>query len=54
MHERTRVANHPKAEQGLCQPVAKVMGPQCKCQGCWERGSEGGLDDGFSGGLGQK
>ena len=53
MHERTRVANHPKAEQGLCQPVTKVMGPQCKCQGCWERGSEGGLDDGFSGGLGQ-
>lgn len=53
MHEHTRVANHPKAEQGLCQ-VAKVTGPQGKCQGCWERGSEGGLDDGFSSGLGQK
>ena len=54
MHERTRIANRPKAEQGLCQPVAKVTGPQRKCQGCWERGSEGGLDGGFSGGLGQK
>ena len=37
MHERTRIANRPKAEQGLCQPVAKVTGPQRKCQGCWER-----------------
>ena len=38
MHERTRVANHPKAEQGLCQPVAKVTGPSASARAV---GSEG-------------
>ncbi|OCL03373.1 hypothetical protein AOQ84DRAFT_368426 [Glonium stellatum] len=58
MHEHTHVANHPKAEQGLCQRVAKVTGPPAQEPGLvgakGAREVEGGLDAGFSAGLGQE